>query len=322
MRVPDRGSVMSRSDGSRATSASGRVQSQEYLTRQADVPRRATGLSLACAAILLGGCAGSSNWDTQIAYAPEPKFPESTWGVKASERVASHTAPVPKGGGVYKVGQPYKVGDKWYKPREQPGYDRIGIASWYGSDFHARKTANGEVYDMNALTAAHPTLPMPSYAYVTNLDNNRTVLVRINDRGPYVKDRLIDLSKAAADALALKTGGTGRVRVRYAGSAPLNGDDSRERQFLASGQGNGPRVPYALSAEAPRVPPQQPSSWSAQVAPVQQASAWAPAPSSLPGPTYSDPIPPPGGWGAGAPVSDPNDAWSPSAYRAGLATNR
>ena len=100
-----------------------------------------------------------------------------------------------RGGGRYKVGDPYQVGGRWYNPREQPDYDRVGIASWYGSDFHGRHTANGEVFDMNALTAAHPTLPLPSYAYVTNLSNNRTILVRVNDRGPYVGDRVIDLSK-------------------------------------------------------------------------------------------------------------------------------
>ena len=91
---------------------------------------------------------------------------------------------------------------------------------------------NGEVFDMHALTAAHPTLPIPSYAYVTNLSNNRTILVRINDRGPYVGERMIDLSKGSADVLGLRGRGTGRVRVRYAGPAPLNGDDGRERGWV------------------------------------------------------------------------------------------
>jgi rare lipoprotein A len=179
-------------------------------------------------------------------------FPESKWGVSASRRVVDHSGEVPKGGGVYKVGAPYKVGGRWYQPREQPDYDRVGTASWYGSDFHGRHTANGEVYDMHALTAAHPTLPMPSYAYVTNLSNNRTILVRINDRGPYVGDRMIDLSRASADALGLRGRGTGRVRVRYAGPAPLDGSDHRERQFAAtrSWQGQGPGADIAAVESA------------------------------------------------------------------------
>jgi rare lipoprotein A len=114
-----------------------------------------------------------------------------------------------------------------------PTYDEYGVASWYGADFHGRKTANGEIFNANALTAAHPTLPLPCYAYVTNLNNGRTVLVRVNDRGPYVSDRIIDLSYAAAKQLGYTSKGKARVHVQYAGLAPLNGDDSRERQFLA-----------------------------------------------------------------------------------------
>ncbi|MDX2309366.1 MAG: septal ring lytic transglycosylase RlpA family protein [Hyphomicrobium sp.] len=158
---------------------------------------------------------------------------EKRLGVPSSERVHAHAGPMPKGGGVYKLGKPYLVAGRWYYPREQPGYDQVGVASWYGRDFHGRKTANGEIYDMNRLSAAHPTLPLPSYVYVTNLDNNRTVLLRVNDRGPYVGNRIIDLSGAAARALGTSSAGLGKVRVRYAGHAPLSGDDSRERRFLA-----------------------------------------------------------------------------------------
>lgn len=203
-------------------------------------------MTLALAAAALGGCASSQSV-VSSGFAPRasgsaggaPMFPESQWGVSASRRVAGPNDYIPKGGGVYKVGAPYQVGGRWYNPREQPDYDRIGIASWYGADFHGRKTANGEIFDMHALTAAHPTLPLPSYAYVTNPANNRTILVRINDRGPYVGERMIDLSKRSADVLGLRQGGTGRVRVRYAGPAPLDGDDRRERQFLASRGWNG-----------------------------------------------------------------------------------
>jgi rare lipoprotein A len=151
-----------------------------------------------------------------------------------SPRIVEYGEPVPKGGGRYKVGEPYKVNGRWYRPRENPNYDKVGIASWYGRLFHGRHTANGEIYDMDALTAAHPTLPMPSYAQVTNLENGRTIIVRVNDRGPYAHNRVIDLSRRSAQALGIYRKGTGKVRVRYAGRAPLNGDDSYEWRVLAS----------------------------------------------------------------------------------------
>lgn len=176
----------------------------------------------------------------------QSKFPPSQYEVSASPRVVEG-ARVPRGGGKYKVGSPYKVAGKWYVPREEPGYDRTGLGSWYGDDFHGRKTANGEIFDKHALTAAHPTLPMPSYAYVTNLANGRTVLVRINDRGPYSGNRIIDLSHAVAHHLDFEGRGLTNVRVQYAGRAPLNGDDSHERRFLA-GQpwvAKGPRLAAA-----------------------------------------------------------------------------
>jgi rare lipoprotein A len=140
---------------------------------------------------------------------------------------------VPKGGGIYKVGEPYQVDGQWHRPREEPQYDRAGIASFYADDFHGRRTSNGEVFDMWALSAAHPTLPLPSYVYVTNLENGRTLLLRVNDRGPYVNNRVIDVSKAAARYLGFEVRGTARVRVRYAGHAPLSGDDRREQRYLA-----------------------------------------------------------------------------------------
>lgn len=162
----------------------------------------------------------------------------------------------------YKLGQPYRIANVWYVPREEPGFDRTGTASWYGADFHGRLTANGETYNMNALTAAHPTLPLPSYVTVTNLANNRTVLVRINDRGPYVDGRLIDLSRAAARALGYETSGTASVRVRYAGRAPLNGDDTRERQYLASQPWAGSQTASAISPERVPRPQETTSGWS------------------------------------------------------------
>lgn len=153
---------------------------------------------------------------------------------KASPRVVQLGEPVPKGGGRYKIGSAYQIDGQWFTPREQRDYDEVGHGSFYSEDFHGRHTANGEVFDMHALSAAHPTLPLPSYAYVTNLENGRTLLVRVNDRGPYVKSRLIDLSKIAARYLGYERKGIARLRVRYAGPAPLSGDDRYEQRFLAS----------------------------------------------------------------------------------------
>ena len=153
-------------------------------------------------------------------------------GTTPSPRIVDNAAPIPKGGGHHKIGAPYRVAGRLYIPQHDPSYDRRGIASWYGRAFHGRKTANGEIFDKHALTAAHPTLPMPSFAYVTNLANNRTVLVRINDRGPFAHDRIIDLSRRVAQLLGSESSGLAEVRVRYAGPAPLDGNDTHEWQFL------------------------------------------------------------------------------------------
>jgi rare lipoprotein A len=110
----------------------------------------------------------------------------------------------------------------------------VGRASWYGELFHGRRTANGEIYDMDRLSAAHPTLPLPVYARVTNLANGRAIVVRVNDRGPYARDRIIDLSRRSAELLDFRGDGTAQVRVKYLARAPLNGDDSYERRYLAS----------------------------------------------------------------------------------------
>lgn len=128
------------------------------------------------------------------------------------------------GGGIYKVGDPYQIDGQWYYPQEDETYDREGIASWYGPNFHGKPTANGEVFDQNLITAAHPTLPMPIYARVTNLENGRSLVVRINDRGPFVADREIDLSRRSAELLGYRQQGTARVRVQYLRRAPLEGD--------------------------------------------------------------------------------------------------
>jgi rare lipoprotein A len=176
-------------------------------------------VALAAAAGVAGACSGARN--------------EARYGT-GSPRVVDGSKPIPKGGGIYKLGAPYQIDGRWYVPQADPAYDRTGFASFYAEDFHGRRTSNGEIFDMWALTAAHPTLPLPSLAYVTNLENGRTLLVRLNDRGPYVNHRLIDLSRASARYLGVEGPGLARVRVRYAGLAPLSGDDRREQRFLAS----------------------------------------------------------------------------------------
>ncbi len=155
-------------------------------------------------------------------------------GEKLGERVVPFGQPVPKGGGAYRVGSAYQIAGVWYQPKEDPSYDRVGTASWYGELFHGRRTANGEIYDMDRLSAAHPTLPLPVYARVTNLQNSRSIIVRINDRGPYANDRIIDLSRRSAELLGYRNKGTAQVRVQFLSRAPLNGDDSYERRYLAN----------------------------------------------------------------------------------------
>lgn len=227
-------------------------------------------LALAGLVVTMAGCSSDT---TRRSDTYDPK-----WGVSSSPRIIDN-GPVPKGGGSYKVGNPYQVGGRWYYPRHEPAYNQVGVASWYGPGFHGRKTSNGEIFDQHALTAAHKTLPMPSYAYVTNLNNGRTILVRINDRGPYVNDRIIDLSKAAADALGYGGAGLVNVRVRYAGQAPIDGNDTREQRFLASQPWSGAR--YA--AQQPRwteepayAEPSQRARQEAYAAPPPTSQGWSP----------------------------------------------
>ncbi len=144
-------------------------------------------------------------------------------------------------GGPYKIGKPYQVAGVWYYPREQPDYDETGIASWYGPGFHGKMTANGESYDQNALTAAHQTLPMPVKVRVTNLENGRSIIVRINDRGPFVNGRVIDVSRRTAQLLGFDTKGTAPVRVQIVEGAPGQG-----RTFVAA-------KPYTSAEEKQQV---------------------------------------------------------------------
>ena len=168
---------------------------------------------------MLANCASSGKFASRL----DPKY-----GVSSSPRVVAMGEPVPKGGGTYRVGKPYMVAGRVYVPEEDPSYRAEGMASWYGDDFHGRLTANGEVFDMASLTAAHPTLPIPSYARVTNLSNGKSLIVRVNDRGPYHGNRLIDVSNKAAELLEFKGNGVARVRVEYVARAPLEGSDDRQ----------------------------------------------------------------------------------------------
>src|SRR3981189_3476944 len=193
------------------------------IRRSYPVVRAARSVAAVAACLVLANCASSGKFASRV----DPKY-----GVSSSPRVVALGDPVPKGGGTYRVGKPYTVGGRVYVPEEDPNYREDGMASWYGDDFHGRLTANGEVFDMTSLTAAHPTLPIPSYARVTNLRNGKSLIVRVNDRGPYHGKRLIDVSNKAAELLEFKANGVAKVRVEYVGRAPLEGSD--DRQLIAT----------------------------------------------------------------------------------------
>lgn len=149
------------------------------------------------------------------------------------ERVVAPGAPVPVGGGRRIVGKPYVMYGRLFVPTANPPPFEVGTAAWMAPDFHGRRTANGEVHDGSALTGAHPTMPLPSYAKVTNLENGRSLVLRIHDRGPFNKGRVIDVSRRAAELLGFARAGLARVRVEYLRPAPLDGDQSYERHYLA-----------------------------------------------------------------------------------------
>lgn len=196
-------------------------------------------LALLAVAVVLTGCGGGPKKPSKGAKAHinnKTKFSSKQFGVAASPRVTTRKR-VRKGGGRRQIGRPYKIRGKWYYPKEDKNYDRRGKASWYGPNFHGRLTANGEIYDQYSLSAAHPTFPLPSYARVTNRANGRSVIVRVNDRGPYSRGRIIDLSSRAADLLDYKNKGIANVRVEYVGQAPLHGRD--EAYLVASYDGPG-----------------------------------------------------------------------------------
>ena len=223
---------------------------------------RLLGLGAGCLA--LANCA-----DGNMSSRVDPKY-----GVFASARVVEPGAPVPKGGGVYRVGKPYMVGGREYVPQEDIKYSAVGMASWYGDDFHGRYTANGEIFDMNSLSAAHPTLPLPSYVRVTNLANHRSLVVRVNDRGPYVGSRVIDVSVKTAKLLGFYGDGLTRVKVEYVGRAPLQGSDDRKLAATLREPGSG--RPVLVASNKPDAPTYF------DTRPLTQAPAYVPAPPDRP----------------------------------------
>lgn len=179
------------------------------------------------ALLLLAGCSTSDGLDSAAGDGSGKSTIDPKYGVSPSPRVVADGEKVPRGGGSYKVGKPYTVAGRIYVPREDVDYRAEGIASWYGRDFHGRRTANGEVFDMTSVTAAHTTLPLPCYVRVTNLANQRSIIARVNNRGPYAGNRLIDLSYRTAELLGYADKGIARVRVEYMGRAPLNPVEDR-----------------------------------------------------------------------------------------------
>src|SRR5271169_1284893 len=188
-------------------------------------------ISLGLAAWALAGCAPPPAPRVSYSHGHEHFAQGKKYG-RASRKVVADGEAVPHGGGQYLVGRPYTVAGRRYYPAENPSYTAVGMASWYGAAFHGRRTANGEVYDMASLSAAHPTMPLPSYARVTNLQNGYSVIVRVNDRGPYHAGRVMDVSSRVAEVLDMKAMGTAKVKVDYVGAAPIEGSD--DSQLLAS----------------------------------------------------------------------------------------
>lgn len=195
----------------------------------------------------LGALAGCSSTGPQrYAHLGSSGQIDPRYGVRASPRVIADGDDVPKGGGNYMVGKPYTIAGHTYYPSEKP-FSATGVASWYGADFHGRRTANGEIFDRKSISAAHPTMPLPSYARVTNLRNDRSIVVRVNDRGPYHGGRVMDVSQRVAEALDFHSAGTARVKVEWIGRANLAGDDDNRLLATLRDDGN----PATLDGAAP-----------------------------------------------------------------------
>ena len=222
------------------------------------------------------GAIGASLLLAACASAPKPA---PTPGPKPSVDVDLSAIPP---GGLYKVGNPYQVDGVWYYPAENYAYREEGVASWYGDDFHGKRTANGERFDMNAVSAAHPTLPMPSSVKITNLDNGRELKVRVNDRGPFKSQRVIDLSRRAAQLLGFDTAGTAHVRVEIDAQESL----TMKNQALRANPGEMPKIAAAprsvvtsTALEPPKLSDATPASQSSGKI---RANPPAPAPAAKP----------------------------------------
>lgn len=198
----------------------------------------------------------------------------------AAKEVANEPAAAPgrsgasaENGASYKVGKPYRINGNWYYPKADYKYVEEGIASWYGPNFHGKPTANGAVFDMNKVSAAHRTLPLPSIVRVTNLENGRSLKVKVNDRGPFAKDRIIDVSRRTAQLLGFERKGTALVRVE------IVEDDSRQ---LAAYMQGGEQLAGTSSSDAgaPPLPTAAPTvSVSGSELPPPPGTASAPPPS-------------------------------------------
>src|SRR5215469_11987469 len=189
---------------------------------------------------------------------------------------------LPSGNGVYKIGVPYEEEGVWYYPKEQPDYDETGIASWYGGEFHGHRTANGEVFDANGLTAAHPTLPMPVNVRVTNLENGKSLVLRVNDRGPFKSGRIIDVSQHAAQLLGFYGKGTAKVRVTYLARAdePVGAPmDSTTETAVAGAPTAAVQVASLDPAVATPATTPPPQTVSAEPPPPESSSSDVPSPS-------------------------------------------
>jgi rare lipoprotein A len=229
---------------------------------------RQTWILIVMLMVILGGCA------------------ETQFAIHSAKRIVGATEE--KADPNYKIGNPYQIRGIWYYPKEDYDHDETGIASWYGTKFHGRKTANGEIYDMNALTAAHRTLPLPSYVRVTNLENGRSLVLKVNDRGPFAHSRIIDVSRRGSQLLGFQQKGTAKVRVQ------ILADKSRALKARLSGQAELARVgspitvkrlPKAkVAAESLPAPPggQNSAPASAQPPPRLVASNTASASDALP----------------------------------------
>ncbi|MCA0358465.1 MAG: septal ring lytic transglycosylase RlpA family protein [Proteobacteria bacterium] len=178
--------------------------------------------------------------------------------------------------------KPYQIKGIWYYPHEDKDYNVTGIGSWYGEQFHNRRTSNGEVFDMDLPSAAHKTLPLPSLVEVTNLDNGRKMIVRVNDRGPFVGDRIIDLSKAAAEELGYRRQGVARVRVKYVGPAPRRAIEAPRQYAQATTPPPAPPRTALRSFDDIQEPPQR-----VQVLPPRREPSWSAPPINPPDPVFA-----------------------------------